>query len=150
MIKLIMVIIIAILIYLSYEDVRTRTVQLKLLITAAVLAFVKASLYMLEYKVGIGIQLFLVTPGTIMLLEAVICRESNIGVGDGMTYIILGLMFGLSGYLVAVSVAFIISLAVCVPALCLRRVRLTDNIPMIPFLTTGAIAGYIFERTLNI
>ena len=146
MIKLIMVIIIAILIYLSYEDVRTRTVQLKLLITAAVLAFVKASLYMLEYKVGIGIQLFLVTPGTIML----ICRESNIGVGDGMTYIILGLMFGLSGYLVAVSVAFIISLAVCVPALCLRRVRLTDNIPMIPFLTTGAIAGYIFERTLNI
>ena len=111
MIKLIMVIIIAILIYLSYEDVRTRTVQLKLLITAAVLAFVKASLYMLEYKVGIGIQLFLVTPGTIMLLAAVICRESNIGVGDGMTYIILGLMFGLSGYLVAVSVAFIISLA---------------------------------------
>ena len=91
MIKLIMVIIIAILIYLSYEDVRTRTVQLKLLITAAVLAFVKASLFLLEYKVGIGIQLFLVTPGTIMLLAAVICRESNIGVGDGMTYIILGL-----------------------------------------------------------
>lgn len=148
MTALISVSIIAILIYLSYEDIKTQNVQLNLLIIATILAAVQTVIHILESGEGLGIKLFLITPGVLMLCTAIIRHERNIGIGDGITYIILGLMFDLPGFLCAVCFSNILILALCVPGLCMRKLRLTDNIPMIPFLTSGAMAGLICERIL--
>ena len=60
---LISVSIIAILIYLSYEDIKTQNVQLNLLIIATILAAVQTVIHILESVEGLGIKLFLITPG---------------------------------------------------------------------------------------
>lgn len=87
-------------------------------------------------------------PGAALLALGMCTRES-IGYGDGLVVLILGLLTGLKGCLVIVSIGFVVSSVFAMVLLVFRKVKGKSRLPFLPFLTIGLGVMLLAEEGLQ-
>ncbi|MBP3543229.1 MAG: prepilin peptidase [Lachnospiraceae bacterium] len=120
------------LVYLSYEDIRTHKISTHVLLMGFVLAIISLiwgrALPVGEYLAGGAL-------GICFIALSVASKE--IGMGDGVLLMILGLMLGIRR-LISILFAALILCAAAAAVLCLLgKAKRTSRLPFVPFLLGG-------------
>ncbi|MGN0401598.1 MAG: prepilin peptidase [Acetatifactor sp.] len=131
------------LLMLSVSDARKKSVPMWMLGlgivgTAGMLLYDKGSN-------GISVMELLgsIWPGVLFLLIAAF--TGNMGYGDGMVLILLGLMRGQKLCLIAVMVSLLIISIFAAGALMFKKAKRNTRIPFLPFLAVGWIIAECFR-----
>lgn len=133
-------VLITILLAASFIDIKSKSVPVWLLSIGVALAFAfNIMLASHSYKE----MIISLMPGIIMLFISRLTGEA-IGYGDDFLICIIGLTLGIALGITALMMAFILSFFVSVILLCIKKARVKETIPFVPFLLLGTIgAGFI-------
>lgn len=120
------------LVYLSYEDIRTHKISTRVLLAG----FVMAIIFLIwGRELSVGEYLAGGTLGIIFIVLSMISTE--IGMGDGVLLMILGLMIGIRRLISVLFVALILC-AIMAAVLCLLgKAKRKSRLPFVPFLLGG-------------
>lgn len=130
---------IAVLIPLSIRDARKRTIPARWLMIGAVLAIAAAGGDVYIGAAGIWDKIAATVPGLCLLALSII-TEKQIGAGDGICAILLGLVTGVPAIYVVLSAALFFSSGYAALLIATRRGSRKSTMPWIPFMLAGMVA----------
>ncbi len=137
---LIDVILIIYLTVMSYTDIKTKTISLKIsIIIATIFLLIQIIIFKFHVKSVLLWCLCGCVVGTTLLILAFITRE-NIGYGDGIVVLVIGLAIGLKSTFIVCTIGFLLS-AIVACFFLIRKKSKKTSMPFIPFI----YIGYIFQ-----
>jgi prepilin signal peptidase PulO-like enzyme (type II secretory pathway) len=126
---------IAILVTVSYTDLRWRRIPNAVVIPGILIAFL-AAIFNSQLPAAL---LGGFVGGIFFVVPAIIFGSERAGMGDVKLALFMGLVLGWPDVLYAIGIAALSALSVFVPLLLLRRVATKAPIPFGPFLALGAL-----------
>ena len=125
----------------SYKDIKTKTIPIKTSIFIAIVCFV-ANIFIYNIKFTYIIMWMLkgCTVGFVLLLLALITKE-NIGYGDGLIFLIIGIGTGFENTILTCSLSFILTSIIAILLLLFRHKKNT-TIPFVPFICIGYVIQF--------
>lgn len=119
----------------SYYDIRYRTIPVKLFIVSGVLIVIYT---MSEHRDMFGDCFAGAFIGVVLLLIGRITEES-IGYGDGIVFILTGLLFGFRQNTLLLCVSLVVSTVYSVCLIVCRKGKNQTSIPFLPCVLIGSI-----------
>ena len=120
-------------------DMKTKTIP----VAAVVIGAVGVVIYRLCTGTGIGALAMGLVPGAVVLLLALVTKES-IGMGDGLVLCILGLFGGWRQCLAVFGMALVLSAVLAMVLLVCRRAGRKTELPFLPSLFGGYLLFYLW------
>lgn len=134
-----------ILVELSISDVKYRIVPDQLLILLAV-----SSIGMIEFREGwkdmlYGAAFGFAAMAAVAVIGKAFYRRESVGGGDIKLFAALGLVLGLKGVIAVMIISTLVSAAHLTLLLALRKIKVKDTIPMVPYIAfaTGVYMVFI-------
>lgn len=132
------------LVILSYIDIRTRELPVKLLLLSGMSGVLYQVFWGMEdwiiFAAGIG-------TGVVFLLISKITKE-KIGYGDSAVILILGIWSGGRSLIGILGISFFLLEVFAVIVLCKKKMSSKYEAPFVPFLTGGYVLFLLQERGL--
>ena len=125
---------------LTIEDIRTKEITSKLLIVGAVISLIGAVVGLYCGNLSFAELVIAFIPGAILVLLAVFTRQ-QMGIGDGITALILGPAFGIKIVTVGLISAFFMGGIFSLVLLATKNAKGKSRIPFIPFMTIGMVVA---------
>lgn len=127
--KIKLIIVILLLVYLSYEDIRYRKISTYVLLAGYIMAG-GCLVFVREFAIW---EYFVAGCIGVLFLFFSIAGES-IGIGDGALIMLLGMLFGIRRQVVVLCIALLLCAIVAVILLLFGKVKRKSRLPFVPFL----------------
>lgn len=126
------------LLILSKYDYREKQVPSVLIYVGAGCTFLSVMWEWLAEGVNSG-QALGMLPGLLLIVLAAVTGKA--GIADGVVLLIAGAVIGYPNILFAFCISLLLFCVVSVVLLCLRKIKLHENLPYLPFLTVAVVIG---------
>lgn len=122
---------------MAVKDIKTKEVNVYIFL-AAILASLSIRCNLLEEKSFL--LLVDLVPGVFMLFFAKVFKNT-IGEGDAMAVMFIGSVVGAINVLIIMMYSLFVSAIICLVLLVVKKVNKKTEIPFVPFLSIGVLAG---------
>jgi leader peptidase (prepilin peptidase) / N-methyltransferase len=138
----------AFLIYLSIQDIKSKTISRNLTLSLLFLLFIFNSLALLIYNSTFAHQALLgsLVLGGVFLLCVLITKERALGMGDVYLFMIMGMLVGLNQ--IFFSLAIMVLSALLFTFFKYKKIDFKQKIPLVPFITFGIFLTLLFSHLL--
>ena len=124
-------------------DIRTRTIPGWYLALGLLLASGGSVVFTILGRIPLWEIFASLLPGLFLLTMSYLTRE-KIGYGDGICFLILGLMEGPVPCMLVMLLSFLLSSAASILGMCLHRAGKNTRIPFVPFIIGGIAVQALF------
>lgn len=122
---------------MSYFDIKYQKIEKKWIALFLGFAGICAVAGRLGVSEEFGMTVWGLLPGGIMLMLSALTKQ--IGAGDGIIVLILGLVTGLQHCILALNIALFLGALFSGAGMVLRKLRPSARIPFVPFLLGGEL-----------
>ena len=126
----------------AFSDIRKKEISLWLVISMAFLSLSDGAIALFNGKRTIEDLIVCIVPGVIMMLLALLSRQS-IGYGDGLIILAIGMTFGISKLAVGIAIALFTSGIMSIFLIAIRKAKRNDTFPFIPFIFAGMVVSVL-------
>lgn len=128
----------------SVRDVRKRAIPAWWLAAGGIFALAVAGHRLLVGETGAWGLLMAISPGVFLMALSIITAR-QIGIGDGICVVIVGLLLGTPGIWMALMAALLLSSGYALFLLVIRHVSRGSVIPWFPFVAAGTMLTMAME-----
>lgn len=133
------ILLLAVLVPMSIKDIKTKEIDLYVSLLFVLVALSIRVCYLNERDIVLLLDM---VPGFILTLAAFITKE-KIGFGDSVAMIFIGSVVGYKAALIVLLVSLFLSGILSTVLLIIKKVKKDTEIPFVPFLSLGVLAGGI-------
>ncbi|SEG35163.1 leader peptidase (prepilin peptidase) / N-methyltransferase [Butyrivibrio sp. Su6] len=126
----------------AFSDIRKKEISIWIVICMALLSLSDGAIALFNGKRTIDDLIVCIVPGVIMMLLALLSRQS-IGYGDGLIILAIGMTFGISKLAVGIAIALFTSGIMSIFLIAIRKAKRNDTFPFVPFIFAGMVVSVL-------
>lgn len=126
----------------AFSDIRKKEISLWIVICMALLSLSDGAIALFNGKRTIEDLIVCIVPGVIMMLLALLSRQS-IGYGDGLIILAIGMTFGISKLAAGIAIALFTSGIMSIFLIAIRKAKRNDTFPFVPFIFAGMVVSVL-------